>query len=227
MVEAFDERVKNWVQSVIQGAELSMAMPNGQKQGSGVGLYLLEVTKAPAPSTIKRPPLQLSLRYLVTTWAEKSEDAHQALVQLIFAAMENTDFEVELDPIPMAAWTALNTAPRPHFILCVPLRLERPEPTTKRVLEPLKLKKVLMLGFHGQLLGPGDMALAGCRVEIPDLGVSTSTDYQGMFYFPGLPAEGTKHFVITAKGLELEVDSDENHPDGSAPLVIHFSGLEE
>jgi hypothetical protein len=227
MMEAFDERVKNWVLSVIQGADVSMTSPNGQKQGSGVGLYLLEITKTPATSTIKRPPLQLTLGYLITTWAENPEDAHQALVQLIFAAMENTDFEVELDPVPIAVWTAFNAAPRPHFILRLPLRMERPEPITKLVREPLKLKKVLTLGFHGQLLGPDDIALSGCRVELPGLGVSTSTDYNGHFYFPGLPAEGTKHFVIKAKGRQLEVLSEENHPDGSAPWVVHFNGLEE
>jgi len=227
MVDEFDERLKNWVLSVVEGAEVSMAAPNGQKPGSGVGLYLLEVMQSPPPSTVKRPPLQLSLRYLITTWSEKPEDAHQSLVRLIFAAMENTDFQVELDPIPMAVWTAFAVPPRPHFILRVPLRLERPEPVTKLVREPLKIKKSLMLGFHGQLLGPGDIALAGCRIEMPDLRISTHTDYNGMFYFPGVPAEGTKHFLIRAKGRELEIDSQENHPDGSAPLVVHFSPLEE
>jgi hypothetical protein len=227
MVNEFDERLKNWILSVVSGAEVSLAAPNGQKPGSGVGMYLLEVMQSPPASTINRPPLQLSLRYLITTWSDKPEDAHQALVRLVFAALENTDFQVDLDPIPLTVWTAFGVPPRPHFILRMPLRQERPEPVTQLVRQPLKLKGSSMLGFYGQLLGPEDVPLAGCRVEIPDLRVSTRTDYKGMFFFAGVPADRTKHFLITAKGRQLQIDSQENHPDSSAPFVVNFSPLEE
>lgn len=223
----FDDRMKDWIGSVIPGAELSLDSPDGEKKGRGVGLYLLELVQAPPPSTTRRPPLQLALRYLITAWSDKSEDTHQMLVELMFAAMENTEFQVELEPIPLTVWTAFGVPPRPSFILRVPLRQERPQPQTKLVREPLKIQQSPIVGFHGLLLGPGDVPLSDCRVELPALKLSTSTDYKGRFYFPSVPAAGNKQLLVKAKGFELPVSSEQNYPDSGTPLVIHFSPLEE
>jgi hypothetical protein len=189
-------------------------------------MYLLEVMQSPPPSTNRRPPLQLTLRYLVTAWSDKPEDAHQMLVQLIFAAMEKKDFQVGLESIPLSVWSAFGVAPQPSFLLSVPLQKERPEPDTKLVRQPLKVQASPMMSFHGVLLGPGDTPLSDCRIEVPTLDLATSTDRKGRFCFPGMPATGTKKLLIKAKGRELAFDSAENYPDSGAPLVIHFSPLE-
>src|SRR5262249_53415698 len=132
MIDGFDEQVKNWVLGVVEGAELWLGPPNGQRAGSGVGLYLLEVMKAAPPNINKRPaPLQLTLRYLITTWAEKAEEAHQQLVRPMLAAMENADYEVESEPPSTNVWTALGASPRPSFLLRVPFLYERPPVTSK------------------------------------------------------------------------------------------------
>jgi hypothetical protein len=227
MAEEFDERMASWVTGELQGVDVSLASPGVQRTGRGVGMYLLEVRQSPTPSTNKRSPLQLSLRYLVTAWSDKPEDAHEILVQLIFAAMENKDFQVELESIPLNAWNAFGVAPQPSFVLSVPLRKERPEPDTKLVRQPMKVQAMPMMSFHGVLLGPEDVPLSDCRVEVPTLDLSTSTDHKGRFCFPGMPAIGTKKLLVKAKGRELAFDSEENHPDSGAPLVIHFSLAEE
>ncbi len=227
MAEEFDERMKDWVTSELQGIEVSLTSPGNQRTGQGVGMYLLELMQSPQPSTNRRPPLQLTLRYLVTAWSGKPEDAHQMLVQLIFAAMENKDFKVELESIPLTVWSAFGVAPQPSFILNVPLRKERPEPDTKLVRQPMTVQASPMMRFHGLLLGPEDIPLSDCRIEVPSLDLSTSTDHKGRFCFPGMPAVGTKKLLIKAKGRELAFDSEENYPDSGTPLVIHFSLLEE
>jgi len=221
----FDAGLKEWIGSVIEGAELSFAAPDAKKTGRGVGIYLLELVQSRPPSTTRRPPLQLALRYLITAWSDGPEDAHQILVTLMLAAMENKEFEVELEPIPLSVWTAFGMPPRPSFILRVPLRQERPQPQTKMVRE-LKIRSTPITGFHGLLLGPGDTPLSDCRIEFPALNLSTRTDYKGRFQFPNVPAEGSKHFVVKAKGFELPVSSEQNYPDSKTPLVIHFSPLE-
>ncbi len=221
-----DGRLKDWVGSVIQGADLSLEAPGVRPTGRGVGLYLLELIQSPPPSTSRRPPLQLALRYLVTAWSDKPEDAHQMLVDLMFAAMENSDFQVEQEPVPLTLWTALTVPPRPSFVLRVPLRQERPQPQAKLVRQPLKIQSSPIVGFHGLLLGPEDMPLSDCRVEMPDLNLATGTDYKGRFSFPSVPAAGTKQLLVKAKGYELPVCSEENHPDSGAPLIIRFSPLE-
>lgn len=227
MTDEFDGRLQSWVGSVIQGADVSLAAPSAENGGRGIGLYLLEIVQSPTPSTTKRPPLQVALRYLVTAWSDKQEDAHQMLVGLIFAAMENTDFQVEPEAVPMTVWTAFNVPPRPSFILRVPLRHERPQPQVKLVREPLKVQLSPVTSFHGQVLGPGGVPLSNCRIELPALGLSTSTDYQGRFHFPSVPGAGSKQLLIKARGYELPVSSDQNYPDSRSPLLINFSPLEE
>jgi len=226
MAEEFDRRLKDWVGTVLEGVDVSLTSPEDQRTGRGVGLYLLELVQSPLPSTNKRPPLQLVLRYLITAWSDKPEDAHQMLVALMFAAMENKDFQVEMEALPTTVWTAFGVPPRPSFILRTLLRQERPQPQTKLVREPLRVESSPIVGLHGLLLGPGDIPLADCRIEIPALHISTSTDHRGKFYFPAVPASGAKQLVVKAKGFELPVVSKQNYPDSRTPLVIHFSPLE-
>jgi hypothetical protein len=228
MVDHFDERLKNWILSVAEGAEVSLAAPNGPRPGSGIGLYLIEVMKAPPPHTIKRPaPLQLTLRYLITAWSEKPEDAHQQLVGLMLAAMESGEYEVESEPLPINVWTAFGAPPRPSFLLRVPLSHERPPLTAKLVRQPLKIESSPTTTFYGLLVGPGETPLSDCRVEIPALGLSATTDYKGMFFFPCVPGEGVKNLIVMGRGQELSVSTDGNYPDSQAPMVIKFSSLED
>lgn len=226
MAFELDGRIKDWAGTVVKGVELSFTAPDGKKAGRGVGLYLVEVIQSPLPSTIKRPPLQLSLKYLITTWSDKPEDAHEMLVKLMFAAIENKDFQVGLEPIPLSVWASFGIPPQPSFMVCVPLQQERPEPPVKLVREPLKVQTSPMVAFYGLLLGPGDVPLSGCRVEIPALSLATRTDHKGRFHFPSVPAAGSKRLIVKAKGSQLPVNSEQNYPDSRTPLVIHFSPLE-
>jgi hypothetical protein len=182
---------------------------------------------APAGSTKRPAPLQLSLRYLVTTWSAKPENAHQLLVRLMFAAMQTRDFEVEPEPLPMAVWMAFGVPPRPSFLLRMPLRYDRPEVKAKVVRQPLKIRGAPIVSFYGLLLGPGETPLPGCRIEIPTLHLWANTDYKGRFCFPAVPGEGSKQLLVKAKGRELAVTSDGNFPDSRTPMVIHFTPLEE
>ncbi|HZH77837.1 MAG TPA: hypothetical protein VEY88_17555, partial [Archangium sp.] len=44
---------------------------------------------------------------------DSPERAHHVLGQLVFAAMEEPEFEVDLAPLPVALWSALGVPPRP------------------------------------------------------------------------------------------------------------------
>ena len=227
MAFEFDGRLKDWVGSVLQHAEVSLAAPEAKRGGRGVGLYLLELAPSPPPSSNKRPPRQLILRYLVTTWSDDPEDAHEMLVSLMLDAMDNKDFQIEQESIAVTVWRAFGLPPQPSFVLRVPLRQERPQPQAKLVREAMKVHSSPVVAFHGILLGPGDVPLSDCRVEFPALNLATRTDYKGRFHFASLPGEGSKQFVVKAKGFELPVSSNDDHPDSQQPLVIHFSPLEE
>ena len=226
MIEQVDKRLTEWMRDVIKGKTISLAPPNDTEKGSGISLYLLEFAQAPAlRGGPKRPPLQFSLRYLVTTWAEEAADAHHTLGQLIFAAMEHPDYQVDLEAVPLALWTAFGIAPRPAFILTTPVRLDRVEPELPVVRVPPVVQGTPVVGFFGRVLGPEDIPLANIAVEFPALQLSTRTDGKGYFHFAGIPG-GTDSVQLRLKGKGKVLDIDVK-PSSSAenPAVIHWDVL--
>jgi hypothetical protein len=137
LFDLVDGRLKDWVLQIIGPAEISLDVPGKAQSGKGVSLYLFELSNAfPAIGT-SLPPLKLELHYLVTTWAEQPEEAHNLIGRLAFAALANSGFEVDLNPLPVETWRAFATAPRPAFVLRVPVSSERPATPAKPVTQPL------------------------------------------------------------------------------------------
>jgi hypothetical protein len=228
MIDEVDRRLKDWVGTVLKQVEVSLGPPKSAEPGRGIGLYLMEVAALPPPSGARLPPLQVALRYLVTSWSEDAEEAHHLLGELLFAAMENTDFQVELAPLPAEAWRAFGVSPRPSFVLRVPLRQERKEAKAKPVLAAPTVRTVALVGLHGVVRGPNETPLAGAEVQVPALRLATHTNHTGGFYFAAVPADGqTKTLRVKARGRELSVTTNENYPDASNPLLIRFDKMED
>lgn len=233
MFEQTDGRLKDWVNQTLGPTEISLESPGKVQPGKGVGLYLFELANAFPSSGAFLPPLKLELHYLVTAWAEKPEEAHDLLGRLAFAALTNSGFEVDPGPLPAATWLAFGTPPRPAFILRVPLTIERPEPVTRLVTQPLVVHDSPLVEFAGQVLGPGEIPLVNARVEIPFLNLFTYTDRKGWFRFPAVPAQpgspaqaGGLHLRVVSKGWTLELDA-ERPSLAHEPLVIHFDLITE
>jgi hypothetical protein len=227
MSDKLDDRLKRWIESIVNGVTVSLTAPEAQTSGEGVGLYLLDLMQSSPISTLKPPPLQLTFRYLVTAWSEHPEDAHEILSRLFFAAMENKEFEVERNPPSIEVWRAFGVNPRPAFLLRAPLLQERPRTAAKPVREPVRVEVISRVAFYGKIVGPADIPISHCLVEIPALGLSTSSDREGRFNFPGLPSVGKTHFLIKARGQQLFVDSEQSFPDRATPMVIRLSSLED
>jgi hypothetical protein len=227
MIEQIDHRLSEWVRGAVrEGVEIRLDPPRRTTDGASVGLYLLDLVPTPPARGTKRPPLQFSARYLVTTRAAEPAEAHRLLGELLFAAMESTDFEVELDPLPLAAWSSFDVAPQPSFMLRVPVRRERPEMPVKLVRQPPVIRTVPVTTLHGVVQGPSGMPVAGARVEVPGLGVSTSTDFKGRFRFGNVPADDTAFEIkVSARGREMsvQVEGDAGRPEG---LVIQMTAME-
>jgi hypothetical protein len=228
MIDQADQRLKDWAGSIVADAEILLSIPDSAKPWRGISLYLLELTQRAPPRTTRRPPLQLWLRYLVTTWSDRPEDAHRMLSELVFAAMENPDFDVEADVLGGATWSALGMPPRPAFVLGLPLRRERPAATGVLVRQPLVVKPSPLEPLHGVVLGPGDTPLAEARIQIPALRLQARTDGKGRFEFPAVPGDGgAKLLVVRARGREMSVSTSEHHRGGRQPLIVRFDIPEE
>ncbi len=220
MIDEVDQRLRSWVGRVIGDAPVSLTVPERESVDRGVGLYLLELSPAPPPRTARRPPLRVSLCYLVTTGGDSPERAHHVLGELVFAAMEEPGFEVDLAPVPVALWSALGVPPRPAFRLRVPLERERPMPAVPRVKEPLVIRTVPAEVLLGRVVGPGDIPIPDALVELPSMGLSARTDAKGRFRFASVPTDTPLgRLEVRAKGEVLAVRAEELPTEEGALLV--------
>lgn len=227
MIEQVDQHLSEWIGSVLSGdVEISLLPPTGKGDKKAVGLYLKDILPSAPTRGARRPPLQVLLRYLITASAKNQFEAHQMIGQLLFAAMEHPEYEVELGPVPAEVWTAFGTIPMPAFMLCFPLRMERPEETVRLIRSPIEVHQSPLASMEGTILGPEGTPLTNARVELPTHNLVTRTDIKGRFVFQAVPTEpAQKRMRILARGRELsrEVDYMKIKQE---PLIIHFDVLE-
>jgi hypothetical protein len=203
-----------------------MEPPSERREGHGASVYLLDISPQLVSRGATRPPLQLWLRYLVTTWAEESAAANRFLVDLAYAAMEQTDLEIEPQPLLAETWTALKTVAKPSFVVRVTVRRARVQPVAPPVLHPLRLESVQPSMIAGVVRGPGGIALADATVALPSVGRETRTDSRGRFQLAGAPGPPVStHLVVRAKGSEALVKLPKD-PDKARALVIEINPME-
>lgn len=221
MIDKTDRRLTTWVSDLLSGVPVSLDPP---KAGGGktVSLYLIELVHATPDRGTRRPPFLMKLRYLVTPFAEDALEAHRMLGTLVVAALDNPEFEVEQEPIPVSLWSALDLPPRPAFVIRVPFKHERPEKLAPPVKQPLVVKRFPLRSFEGRIVGPENIPLMNARVDLPALDLSTSTDSKGRFYFSSVPdAPGARLLRVRAKGQEFSIKT-ERAVSEDEPLVIQL-----
>ncbi len=205
-VDQVDQLLESWVKSVLGEVSVTLAAPNESQ--TGINLYLLDIASAPLARGVKdRPPHRIMLRYLVTASGTDPRELHRTLGELVFAALNSPEFEVEAQPPPAAVWMALSLAPRPSLLLRVPLLRERSEEKlVPLVRTPMVIKSAPIRSLSGFVRGPGDVAILGARVELPALNLFTATDLRGRFHFPTVPSEpSVKLLHVKARGRTISV----------------------
>lgn len=221
MIEQADEEVLDWVRAAIPDVAVRIAAPPPADAESGVWIHLLSVQPVATARGVKRPPLELALRYLVTTLSDDEGDAHRWLGILAFGALEVTEWQVERTPPPLELWRAFGVPPRPAFIVAVPVRLERPEKEVPLVRRPPVVRSSPIAELAGVIVGPDDVPITGATVEIPSLQLNAQTNHDGAFRFPTVPATSAVSLVVRAKRLVRNVRAR----PGEA-LRISFDDLE-
>ena len=218
MIHEKDQELADWAKSVVGDVPTLFEIPKELTQGSGVLFCLVSLLPAPPPSTGKIAPLQYKLRYLVTTWAESTLEAHRLLGDLVFAAMENSKFEIDLNPVPFEFWQACGWTPQPSFGLTLLVQKPRPEPAVKYV-KKVVIDSLPAVILYGLVHGPEDIPIAGARIELRDPPLSTYTDNAGRFRFDNVPAGMPAKLNVKAKGRVFEVIVKEQ-TSTEKPLVI-------
>jgi hypothetical protein len=219
MIDQIDERLKTWVQSVVGSVPVALTPPTETQADPVVHLYLMKIVPVLAAPDATRLPKQVKLHYLVVVRAADLDQAHRLLGDLILAALDSTDFDLDYDPLPAETWLALGAELQPAFVIQVPFTRERPAPNGQVVRAPMVTRATSITSLQGVVVGPQDLPLQGILVELPTLRQYQRTDSRGRFRFPTGPADPpTKHLRLTGKGHELEVNVEQ----GSDPLVIRL-----
>lgn len=221
MIDQICEQLQTWVQNAVDAGTVSFEPPGAATGPRGVSCYLLEIAEDPPLRGVRDAPLQLACHFLITCRAPAPLDANRLLGELIFAAMQQTDYRVLLQPAPAELWLAFAAPPRPSFVLRVPAQLARPQTPAPRVRKPIDVEGAPLTQLTGVLLGPEEIPLAGARIEMPALQRVARTDAHGRFRITGVAAEPRiKHLRISAKGETREVTVTQ--PADDEPIVVHF-----
>jgi hypothetical protein len=219
-----DEHLRQWVQEVVGPVQVGSGVP-GPGTDAGVALYPLGLAPSQETRSARRAePHRFLLSYLVAT---QGEHAHEHLGTLLVAALERSEWQVELDALTPALWLSLGTAPRPAFVLTVEAIVPRPQRRRgPPVTQPLEVDVTPTRGLEGRVVGPGAVPVPGARVELVGLNTHTRTDARGRFAFPVVPAAGGRvRLRISAKDREYVAAADLGGTD--EPVVIHCDLLEE
>lgn len=226
MIEEIDEQLQKWAQALLKDASVTLSAPSTDRKGRGASLYLYKLAPAPPSRGVKQPPLQVFARYLITTWGETEEQAHQLLEALLFGAMEEAAYEVELSPLLPEAWALFGLIPQPSFALGALVKRERLQPEPQRVRRPMDVIASPMMTVSGVVLGPEDIPLPYAHVELPALQISLRTDANGRFHIPHVPAKpSTTRLRVQAKGQEQEVVVQPGTSD-EEPMIIRFASFD-
>ncbi len=222
MIDVVDRKLKDWVADVTDSADIFFDLPGDSANKSGINLYLVDVLQTP-PTHGPHPATQVVLRYLVTVWDQRPGESHRLLGELVFAALDNPELEVEREPISLTLWTALRVAPRPAFLLRVILRRERQLTDAPLVRRPLDVQNAPLGEVHGVVLGPDDIPIAAARIDVPALQVGASSDKSGRFHLTAPRSVGRPMMLrVNAKGKQIELDAAEAVVNGE-PLVVRLN----
>lgn len=221
MIDQADERMLEWARAIVPEVPVAIAPPPAPDSGAGVRIHLLSINPVAAVRGLKRPPHELALRYLVTTIAADEAQAHRWLGALAFAAMDVAEWTFERAPVPVELWSAFGVAPRPAFLISVPLRLERPEKQAPLVRKPPVVRSTPIAALAGVVLGPGAVPIANATIEVPALQLFARSADDGSFRFPTVPATSAVSLVVRARRHSRSVRAQ----PGEA-LLIRFDDLE-
>ncbi|MEO8392029.1 MAG: hypothetical protein ABI700_03465 [Chloroflexota bacterium] len=219
MIDQIDERLKAWVAGVLGDVSIALTPPRETQDDPVVHLYLMKIVPTLATQDASRPPKQVKLHYLITVRAAAPEQSHKLLGELIDAALDSTDFEIDYDPLPPETWLALGAELQPGFVIQVPFTRERTAAAAQLVRVPMVTRASSITSLQGVVVGPKDLPLAGILVELPTLRQYQRTDSRGRFRFPTVPAEPTTKLLhLSGKGHELDINVEQS----TDPVVIRL-----
>ncbi len=219
------QRLRSWVLDTLGDVEMTFGAPSSKvEERPLVFLYALGLEELVYRhgTTGGRAPQGFRFRFLITTGAPSPQKAQELLGELVFTAMDEADFDIELSGSDSCLWQLLGIPPRPAFFLFVSVQRPMEEVVLPKVQEPPRLESSVSVPLVGRVVGPGDIPLMRARVELPTLDQATYTDADGRFRFPAVPKEpAVQEIKIHARGI-VRTLALERPADPKEPVLVYF-----
>lgn len=222
MIDQMDNYISAWVEEIIPDATVVFTDPTPGKlpDNNTVFVRLLTATPTLPPRDTRQPTIQIALQYLIAVHHDNPIVAHRSLSVLIFHAMQNEVFSVDIEPIPITIWALLNQPVRPALRIMADVRQPLPTSNAHLVLHPMRVNLGTMRAVYGHVRGSMGQAIQRASISCPALGLYTYSDQNGRFQLPLVPGQDTDlHLVVKVKEKVYQVTV--NQPTSyESPLII-------
>lgn len=228
MIDKLDRQLKAWISETIkQDTDISFAPPSLSSDKTIVSAYLYKLDNSLANSTARNIPFQITLCYLITVQSNNPIESHKLLGELLLAANERSDINIDLSGFNADFWQSLNMPPQPHFVMKIPLTLtEQSNETPAIIKEPTIVDLGFIKNIKGLLLGPDKQPISGAKITSTSTNATVLTNNNGIFSITtGAKELKTFNCLIHTKGqqfsLSVPIKAEQN-----SPITIHLDTLE-
>lgn len=237
MIESSDAFLIDWASSVLDDADVALELPDDTEPRTETPLVSLHLLQLSAPTRDLRTVVleyAFDLHYLVTVSCSDLAKAHARLGQLLIAAEQHTNMNVDATPPSPDLWSALGLFPRPSFWIRVQAVYEIARPDVPLVRAPIAVRTRPMAMLHGLIVGPEDQPVAGANVRHGVNGTLVRSDRRGRFSMQvPVVAESERAdgrpgpmLEVKARGRNMRVPVPDRTYSAEEPLVIQLSPRE-
>lgn len=196
--------LQEWLGSIAPGIPVSLAIGPTSDANRGIAIRLVEVAPRVVPLSPGHRSSAIALDYLVTVGIEDAQQAHAALAEIAFAALDSGSFELVAGRSVAELCAASGIALVPGLVLRTELRRDVPVRLAPLVREAPKPSLEPLVQARGRVVGPGNFPIAGALVTIAGSSRCCTTGPDGRFRFAipaGQPA------TVTARARSREVSA--------------------
>lgn len=201
--------IEAWISAVapdVEFAAVSASDPGGEGR---IEIRLVRITPQSLPCD-GRGTRKIWLEHLVTARLSDPLREQALLTELMFAAMERPEFE--LQPHACEIQSSFGLDGGPAILVRTALVREGERPRRPLVRTPLEVVASDMQAFEGVVTGPGDQPIAGACVESAGC-ASARTDAHGRFRLLGsATGRGPLRVKVKAKGVVAEASIGPGKP---------------
>jgi hypothetical protein len=201
------------IKQAVPGVTIGATSPGNPPTGAGIALALLGAAPRATPLARDRKRSVLALDYLVAIRLGDPLTEHRALCALAFAMLEAEGYEIVGEVAVADACRAVGWPPCTGLVVRVEAVRERALPQAPLVRFPAITTLAPLAAAEGQVLGPGDVPIAGAVVTLAGHERSMTTGPDGRFRF-AVPDGTAPKVAVRARGRRVEhtLATDRSNP---------------